>query len=148
MKKLYSVIALLIIASLALSACGGAAGSDTLKVAQVTDLGGIDDKSFNAGAYAGIEKAVADFGVEGKYLESQQQSDYTKNIQQLIDEDTGMIITVGFLLGVDTATAAKANPETKFAIVDYAYPDCFGDPADEGKRSNTGEQGAGGSNEK
>jgi basic membrane protein A and related proteins len=133
MKKLYSVIAVLIVASLALSACGGAAGSDTLKVAQVTDLGGIDDKSFNAGAYAGIEKAVADFGVEGKYLESQQQSDYTKNIQQLIDEDTDMIITVGFLLGVDTATAAKANPETKFAIVDYAYPDCFGDPADEGK---------------
>jgi basic membrane protein A and related proteins len=134
MKKLYSVIALLIIASLALSACGGAGGGgDALKVAQVTDLGGIDDKSFNAGAYDGIEKAVADLGVEGKYLESQQQSDYTKNIQQLVDEDTDLIITVGFLLGVDTATAAKANPETKFAIVDYAYPDCFGDPADEGK---------------
>ena len=134
MKKLYSVIALLVIAALALSACGGAGGGgDKLKVAQVTDLGGIDDKSFNAGAYAGIEKAVADLGVEGKYLESQQQSDYTKNIQQLIDEDTDMVITVGFLLGVDTATAAKANPETKFAIVDYAYPDCFGDPADEGK---------------
>ena len=135
MKKLYSVIALLIVASLALSACGGGGGGggDALKVAQVTDLGGIDDKSFNASAYAGIEKAVADFGIEGKYLESQQQSDYTKNIQQLIDEDTDMIITVGFLLGVDTATAAKANPETEFAIVDYSYPDCFGDPADEGK---------------
>ena len=132
MKKLYSVIALLIVASLALSACGGAA-STSFKVAQVTDLGGIDDKSFNAGAYAGIEKAVADLGIEGKYLESQQQSDYAKNIQQLVAEETNLIITVGFLLGVDTATAAKANPETKFAIVDYAYPDCFGDPADEGK---------------
>src|SRR5262245_22756920 len=133
MKKLYSVIALLVVAALALSACGGAGGGGKLKVAQVTDLGGIDDKSFNAGAYAGIEKAVTDLGVEGKYLESQQQSDYAKNIQQLIDEDTNLIITVGFLLGVDTATAAKANPDTKFAIVDYAYPDCFGDPADEGK---------------
>jgi len=132
MKKLYSVIALLIVAALVLSACGGA-GSGKFKVAQVTDLGGIDDKSFNAGAYAGIEKAVADLGVEGKYLESQQQSDYNKNIQQLVDEETNLIITVGFLLGVDTATAAKANPNTKFAIVDYAYPDCFGDPADEGK---------------
>ena len=132
MKKLYSVIALLIVASLALSACGGAA-STTFKVAQVTDLGGIDDKSFNSGAYAGIEKAVADLGIEGKYLESQQQSDYAKNIQQLVDENTNLIITVGFLLGVDTANAAKANPDTKFAIVDYAYPDCFGDPADEGK---------------
>jgi basic membrane protein A len=131
MKKLYSVIALLIVASLALSACGGAASG--FKVAQVTDLGGIDDKSFNAGAYAGIEKAVADLGIEGKYLESTQQSDYNKNIQQLIDEETDLIVTVGFLLGVDTATSAKANPETKFAIVDYSYPDCFGDPADEGK---------------
>jgi basic membrane protein A and related proteins len=131
MKKLYSVIALLIVASLALSACGGAASG--FKVGQVTDLGGIDDKSFNAGAYAGVEKAIADLGVEGKYLESTQQSDYAKNIQQYLDEETDLIITVGFLLGVDTATAAKANPETKFAIVDYAYPDCFGDPADEGK---------------
>jgi basic membrane protein A and related proteins len=132
MKKLYSVIALLIIASLALSACGGAGGGDKLKVAQVTDLGGIDDKSFNAGAYAGIEKAVADLGVEGKYLESQQQSDYNKNIQQLLDEGTDLIVTVGFLLGVDTATSAKANPEQKFAIVDYAYPDCY-PGAEEGK---------------
>jgi basic membrane protein A len=36
-----------------------------------------------------------------------------------------LIVTVGFLLGVDTATVAKANPEQKFAIVDYAYPDCW-----------------------
>jgi len=131
MKKLYSVLALLIVASLALSACGGTAAG--FKVAEVTDLGGIDDKSFNAGAYDGITKAITDLKVEGKYLESTQQSDYAKNIQQLLDENTDLIITVGYLLGVDTATAAKANPETKFAIVDYAYPDCFGDPADEGK---------------
>jgi basic membrane protein A len=130
MKKLYSIIALLIIASLALSACGG--GSSNFKVAQVTDLGGIDDKSFNATAYKGIEQAVADLGVEGKYLESQQQSDYAKNIQQLLDEETNLIVTVGFLLGVDTATSAKANPEQKFAIVDYAYPDCW-EGAVEGK---------------
>ncbi len=97
------------------------------KVGQVTDLGGIDDKSFNAGAFQGIEKAIEELGVEGKYLESQGQSDYAKNIQQFLDEDTNLIVTVGFLLGVDTATAAKANPDTNFAIVDYAYPDCFGD---------------------
>ena len=123
MKKLYSVMALLIVASLVLSACGGGGGA--FKVAQVTDLGGIDDKSFNATAYKGIEQAIAELSVEGKYLESQQQSDYAKNIQQLLDENHDLIITVGFLLGVDTATAAKANPDTKFAIVDYAYPDCY-----------------------
>ena len=90
-----------------------------LKVGQVTDLGGIDDKSFNATAYAGIERAIEELGAEGKYLESQQQSDYARNIQQYIDEGTDLIVTVGFLLGVDTATAAKANPDQKFTIVDY-----------------------------
>ncbi len=125
MKKFYSIVALLIIASMALTACGGGAGSGKFKAAQVTDLGGIDDKSFNATAYKGIERAVSELGIEGKYLESQQQSDYAKNIQQLLGEDTDLIITVGFLLGVDTATTAKANPDQKFTIVDYAYPDCW-----------------------
>ena len=124
MKKLYATIALLIVLSLVLTACGGGGGG-AFKVGQVTDLGGIDDKSFNATAYAGVEKAVAELGVEGKYLESTQQSDYAKNIQQYLDEGTGLIVTVGFLLGVDTAVAAKANPDQKFAIVDYAYPDCW-----------------------
>jgi basic membrane protein A and related proteins len=159
MKKLYFVMAILVIASMALAACGAPAteapvatempamteapaateapateaAADVVKVGQVTDLGGIDDKSFNAGAYEGIENAVADFGVEGKYLESTQQSDYNKNIQQFVDEGTDLIITVGFLLGVDTAVAAKANPDTNFAIVDYSYPDCFGTDFVEGQ---------------
>ena len=125
MKKLYAIVGLLIVFSLVLTACGGGGGGATFKVGQVTDLGGIDDKSFNATAYAGVTKAVSDLGVSGKYLESQQQSDYAKNIQQFLDEKTDLIVTVGFLLGVDTAIAAKANPNQKFAIVDYAYPDCW-----------------------
>jgi basic membrane protein A len=150
MKKLYFVLAVLLIATMILTACGAPAVATeapavateapavateapavateapmVVKVGQVTDLGGIDDKSFNATAYAGVEKAAADFGIEGKYLESQQQSDYAKNIQQFLDEDTDLIVTVGFLLGVDTAAAAKANPDSHFAIVDYAYPDCW-----------------------
>ena len=125
MKKLYAVMGLLIVFSLVLTACGGGGASGAFKVGQVTDLGGIDDKSFNATSYAGVEKAAKDLGIEGKYLESQQQSDYAKNIQQYLDEKTDLIVTVGFLLGVDTAKAAVANPEQKFAIVDYAYPDCW-----------------------
>ncbi|MEW6403851.1 MAG: BMP family ABC transporter substrate-binding protein, partial [Chloroflexota bacterium] len=102
-----------------------AAPASDFKVGQVTDLGGIDDKSFNASAWAGAEQAVDEFGVEAKYLESQGQSDYAKNIQQFLDEDTDLIVTVGFLLGVDTAASAQANPDTMFAIVDYSYPDCW-----------------------
>lgn len=159
MKKLYFVMVALIIASMILAACGAPAATEAaateaaateaateaaateapateaaavVKVGEVTDLGGIDDKSFNANGWAGAQKAVAELGVEAKYLESTQQADYAKNIQQFVDEGTNLIVTVGFLLGVDTATAAKANPDTHFAIVDYAYPDCF-DPAEEGK---------------
>ncbi len=126
LKKLYLVLAVVMVAVLSLSACAPAASEATaFKVGQVTDLGGIDDKSFNALSYAGVEQAVKELGVEGKFLESQQQSDYAKNIQQFMNEKTDLIVTVGFLLGVDTATVAKANPDQKFAIVDYAYPDCW-----------------------
>jgi basic membrane protein A len=104
-----------------------------ITVGQVTDLGGIDDKSFNATAWAGVERAMEELGAEGKNLESQQQSDYARNIQQFVDEGTDLIVTVGFLMGVDTATAAKANPDQSFTIVDYSYPDCFGDTAVEGE---------------
>jgi basic membrane protein A len=124
MKKLYAVIAVILAATMVLTACAPKPGAG-MKAAEVTDMGGVDDKSFNASGWAGIQQAVTDFGIEGKYLESQQQSDYAKNIQQLLDEKTDLIVTVGFLLGVDTATAAKANPNQKFAIVDYTYPDCW-----------------------
>lgn len=159
MKKFYPVLVMFVLASFLLTACGGGAArtaapatpkptepmqiipTDTpaptpekpaLKVGQVTDMGGIDDKSFNASAWAGVQQAIADYGIVGKYLESQQQSDYAKNIQQYVDEDMDLIITVGFLLGVDTAKFAKANPDRKFAIVDYSYPDCW-PGAEEGK---------------
>ena len=96
-----------------------------VKVGEVTDLGGIDDKSFNALGWKGVTDAQTQLGVQGKYLESNQQSDYQKNIQQFLTEGDDLIVTVGFLLGVDTAIAAKANPNSKFAIVDYTYPDCY-----------------------
>ena len=121
MKKLHFVMAVLVVVSMVLTACGGGAAGGGLKVGMVTDLGGIDDKSFNATAYAGIQKAIDELGIEGKYLESTQQADYEKNIQQFLDEETDLIVTVGFLLGDATKAAAEANPEAKFAIVDFAY---------------------------
>ena len=94
-------------------------------VGMVTDMGGIDDKSFNATAWLGVERAMKGLLVSGKYLESQQQSDYAKNLQQFVDEKLDLIVTVGFLLGVDTAKSAEANPGLNYAIVDYAFPDCW-----------------------
>jgi basic membrane protein A len=96
-----------------------------ITVGMVSDFGGVTDKSFNQSSWEGLEKAGTDFGVDYKFLKSDVQADYAKNIQQFVGEGQNMIITVGFNMGVDTAVAAKANPNTSFAIVDYAYPDCW-----------------------
>ena len=137
MKKLYTLMAIVALTAMVLTACGSAAPATQpapakFKVGEVTDLGGVDDKSFNALGWKGVQDAITQLGVDGKYLESKDQSDYAKNIQQFLSENDNLIITIGFLLGVDTATSAKANPKTNFAIVDYTYPDCFG-TAVEGK---------------
>ncbi len=142
MKKITIVFALLIIASLVFSACAPkpaeapaaeapaaeapaeAPAAEVVeetppaKICQVTDVGGIDDKSFNALAWSGMERAADDFGVEIKYLESQQQSDYEVNLNAFIEEGCDLIISVGFLLADATKAAAEANPDQKFAIID------------------------------
>ncbi|WP_299027376.1 BMP family ABC transporter substrate-binding protein [uncultured Thermanaerothrix sp.] len=124
-KKLYLIFSALIVLALVLAACQPAAtptpATKKAKICQVTDVGGIDDKSFNATAWKGVEDAIAKLGVEGKYLESQQQTDYEKNINAFIEEKCDLIVTVGFLLGDATKTAAEKNPDQKFAIVDFAY---------------------------
>lgn len=93
----------------------------TFRVGMVTDVGGIDDKSFNATSWQGMELAKQELGVDVAYLESQQQADYAANITQFIDQGYDMIVTVGFLLGDDTKKFAEQNPNVKFAIVDFAY---------------------------
>ncbi|MBL7163633.1 MAG: BMP family ABC transporter substrate-binding protein [Anaerolineales bacterium] len=137
------LIALLVVSSMLLAACQPAEPAEeaapdapaeeaapeaeaveeapAFKACQVTDVGGIDDKSFNATAWKGIEDAMADLGVEGKYLESQQQTDYEVNINAFLEEGCDLIISVGFLLGDATAAAAGANPDQMFGIVDVNW---------------------------
>ena len=88
---------------------------------QVTDTGGIDDNSYNQTAWKGVLDAKESFGIEGRFLESQAETDYDANINSLIEGDCDVIITVGFLLGDATEKAAKANPDQPFSIVDFAY---------------------------
>ncbi|MGH1366993.1 MAG: BMP family lipoprotein [Maritimibacter sp.] len=87
---------------------------------QVTDTGGIDDAGFNQTAWKGVEDA-ASMGVEGRFLESQAETDYEANLNSLIGGGCDVIVTVGFLMGDATKTAAEANPDQKFSIVDFAY---------------------------
>jgi len=140
-KKLFFLTSILIVAAMLLAACQPAAPAEeaapeeaapeaapeeaeeapAFKACQVTDVGGIDDKSFNATAWKGIEDAMADLGVEGKYLESQQQTDYEVNINAFLEEGCDLIMSVGFLLGDATAAAAGANPDQMFGIVDVNW---------------------------
>lgn len=91
------------------------------KVCMVSDTGGIDDHAFNENAWKGMTDAQASLGVEVKFLESTTEADYAKNINQFVSESCDMIVTVGFLLGDATKAAAEANPDVRFAIVDFAY---------------------------
>mgnify|MGYP000038289874 CR=1 FL=1 len=131
MKPTLRILAFALALALVGAACGGAAEEqppaegglpgEGMKACQVTDVGGIDDKSFNATAWAGVQRARSELGVEAKFLESQTQDDYAPNIQAFLDEGCDIIITVGFLLGDATKEAANANPDQPFAIVDFAY---------------------------
>jgi len=88
----------------------------------VTDTGGIDDRSFNASSWAGMQAAAAaNPNISVKYLQSSTQSDYIPNINTFLADKCGIIVTVGFLMGPATEAAAKAHPSQKFAIVDCSY---------------------------
>jgi len=92
-----------------------------LRVGMVTDIGGVDDRSFNATAWAGVQRAIEELCVEGQYLESHDPSDYAPNMNHFIQQGYDLIVTVGFMLGDATKTASEANPDTDFTIVDFSY---------------------------
>jgi basic membrane protein A len=136
--RILSIVALLVLTAFVLVACApaptpvptaapatAAPKAAAAKVAFVTDIGGIDDKSFNQTAWSGVQKAQKDFGIDAKYLQSRQQTDYDKNITTFVQEGYPLIVTVGFLLGPATAKGAQDSPKTSFTIVDYTYPDCY-----------------------
>ncbi|KAA3645261.1 MAG: BMP family ABC transporter substrate-binding protein [Chloroflexi bacterium] len=131
-KKRHLILFVLFFSTIFLAACGSSVAPDEVipsneeegasaKICEVTDVGGIDDKSFNATAWAGVQQAAADLGVEGQFLESQQQTDYEANITAFMDEGCDLIISIGFLLGDATEEAAENNPDQNFAIIDFAY---------------------------
>jgi basic membrane protein A and related proteins len=101
---------------------GGSASAGKLLGCMVTDTGGIDDRSFNASSWQGMQQAQgADSGkITVKYLQSSAPSDYVPNISAFLGEKCGIIVTVGYLMAAATASAANSNPKAKFAIVDCA----------------------------
>ena len=106
-----------------------AASMRPLKVGVVTDVGQLEDKSFNQFSNAGAEAGAAATGGEHDVIVTANISDYGQNIQSFVDQGVDAIVTIGFLIGTDTAKAAKANPDIKFIGVDQGVcVDANGDP--------------------
>lgn len=158
LKRLYGVMAVLLMFAMLFTACtapaapattapasgeatataaaaetateaAAAAPAGNLKIGLVTDVGRVNDRSFNQSAWEGVKQAGTAAGLtEGdgfKYIETQDAKEYADNIQQFVDAGYPVIVTVGFALGEATAKAAADNPGTYFIGVDQFQADAL-----------------------
>jgi basic membrane protein A len=99
-------------------AAGDCASEEVFCVGLVTDVGEIDDKSFNQSAWEGVQQAEAELGAQVEFIETQDAKDYGANIALFADEGYDVIVTVGFALGEATIEAAGTYPNVDFIGVD------------------------------
>jgi len=126
-KKYVRGLAMMGVLTLGVAACGSKPAEDTagggankdFNACMVSDSGGFDDKSFNQTSYKGLQDAVKSLGVSEKKAESKSDNDYPTNMNAMVAAKCNIIVPVGFKLADATEAAAKANPDIKFAIVDY-----------------------------
>lgn len=129
LKKLLSIGLVTILAGSMLVGCSpskdskdsNSGGDDKVKVTMITDVGGVNDQSFNQSAWEGLEKAKKDLGVDVKYIESKQESDYANNIETAIDDGANLVIGVGFKMEKAIGDASKSYPDQKFALIDADF---------------------------
>jgi len=100
-----------------------ASNSKPVSIGMVTDVGGINDQSFNQSAWEGLQRAKKELGVKVSYQESKQDADYPANLETLYDVGNDLIWGIGFKMGDTILKAAKQNPNQKYAIIDYTYGD-------------------------
>jgi len=107
MKKwMLTTFVVLIALSLVLAGCGSTE-EEALKAGMVSDIGGLNDKSFNQNTWAGLERAQEELGVQAQFIQSEAQADYEKNIVEFAEQGYDLIVTVGFLLGDATGKLAS-----------------------------------------
>ncbi|WP_457966261.1 BMP family ABC transporter substrate-binding protein [Arthrobacter sp. D1-29] len=114
--------------ALLLTSCGAPpeAGSPTATAIDytgciVSDSGGFNDQSFNQSSYEGLKKAEAELGIKVNQVESKTNNDFEPNLRAMVAAGCDLTVTVGFLLGDATKKQAEANPDSKFAIIDFGY---------------------------
>ena len=125
-KKLATLAMATVVSASLLVGCSGSkesAKDDKITVAMITDVAGVNDQSFNQRAWEGLQRAEKELGVEVKYLESKQDSDYATNIETLVDEDVDLILGVGMKLSDAIKEGAELYPDQNFVIVDEELTD-------------------------
>ena len=125
-KKLATLAMATVVSASLLVGCSSSnesATDDKITVAMITDVAGVNDQSFNQSAWEGLQKAEKELGVEVKYLESKQDSDYATNIETLVDEEVDLILGVGMKLADAIKEGAELYPEQKFVLVDEEIKD-------------------------
>jgi basic membrane protein A and related proteins len=130
----FFLLALIAALALGITACGddddddGGGGGDgaaqeqeakSVKSGVVTDIGGLNDRSFNFLANKGLEDAESELGAEGRVLISDSNGDYVPNLTTLAQQQFDLVIPVGFLMADATNTVAAKFPDVSFAIVDF-----------------------------
>jgi basic membrane protein A and related proteins len=131
-KRMMRVASLAAIAAMAMAGCAsapdktsatksGSSAAANFKGCMVSDAGGFEDKSFNQSGAEGLDKAKKDLGITEVKVESTAETDFTPNIDSLVQQNCNLIISVGYSLEAATHTAAVANPTMDFALVDQAF---------------------------
>ena len=141
MKKGFNFVMVIMLAVFLLAACGGrdtGAASDagetvdespgvsadvppqenTIRVALVTDIAGVNDQSFNQSAWEGMQRSAEELGIEISYKESKQNADYIPNLESVFDEGNDLIWGIGFAMADAILEVSELNPRQKYAIID------------------------------
>ncbi|WP_440118008.1 BMP family lipoprotein [Paenibacillus sp. QZ-Y1] len=135
MKKMLSLsLVMLLAVSVMLAGCGSKpkeetnAGGDKggtsteaksdLKIGMVTDVGGVNDKSFNQSAWEALQATETETGTAVKYLQSKSDEEYIPNLNEFVKGGYDLTWGIGFQLADAIKTVAEQNPESKLAIID------------------------------
>ncbi|MGT2754921.1 BMP family lipoprotein [Streptococcus ovis] len=134
-KKLVG-LGLATVATLGLAACGSRTAnksdsdskdSAAVKPAIVTDIGGVDDRSFNQSAWEGLQAWGKENGMEKDkgftYFQSASEQDYVTNLDAAVSGGYNLVFGIGFALETAIADVAPNNPDTHYVIVDSVVPD-------------------------
>lgn len=133
MRKWMVMGALALVAALALTVVSvgsakPAKSQATIRVAVVTDVGGLNDKGFNALAAKGLAQGKTQLGVQGRVFISKSAADYIPNLSTPARQGYDLVIANGFLMGDALAAVAKRFPKTNFAIIDFPWVALKGKP--------------------